>query len=196
MGRAAFDNADFIQAARAIASERGPSGVTVESITRRLQAPKGSFYYRFTSRDILLGELWLATVLAFQEGFIAAIDAGDGLAAALHTPAWVRSHPEDGRILLLHSRHDFVQGRWPAALQRGVREQAARFRECLRSFARQAFDRAGPGELRRASFVLAEVPLAAVKEHLRRRESPPPVVDELIALTYRAVVGSSDERAR
>ena len=29
---------------------------------------------------------WLTTVLAFQEGFVAAIEAGDGLAAALHTP--------------------------------------------------------------------------------------------------------------
>jgi len=73
MGRAAFHNADFIQAARALASEHGPAAVTVDAITRRLRAPKGSFYYRFASRDVLLGELWLATVLAYQEGFVAAI---------------------------------------------------------------------------------------------------------------------------
>jgi AcrR family transcriptional regulator len=87
--------------------------VTVDSVTARLKAPKGSFYYRFASRDALLGELWLATVLSYQRGFAAAIDAGDGLAAALHTPAWARLHLDDARLLLLYSRHDFVQGDWP-----------------------------------------------------------------------------------
>jgi hypothetical protein len=36
---------------------------------------QGSFYYRFASRDALLGELWLATALTFQEGFVQAIEA-------------------------------------------------------------------------------------------------------------------------
>jgi AcrR family transcriptional regulator len=188
MGRALFDNADFLAAARALACERGPSAVTVDSITQRLKAPKGSFYHRFPSRDALLGELWLKTVLAYQEGFVAAIEAGNGLAAALHTPAWTRLHLDDARLLLLYSRHDFVQGDWPAALERGVCDQAQRFEACLASFARHAFGRAGPTELRRATFVLAEVPFAAMKPHLERREPPPALVDELITATYQAIV--------
>jgi AcrR family transcriptional regulator len=190
MGRPRFDSAGFLAAARALAGERGPAAVTVDAVIERLKAPKGSFYYRFASRDALLGELWLATVLAYQEGFVRAIEAGDGLAAALHTPRWVRAHLDDARLLLLYSRHDFVQGDWPAALRRGVRQQAERFMGCLEAFARQAFGRAGQAELRRATFVLAEVPTAAVKQHLERREPPPPLVDELITRTYRAVVPS------
>ena len=124
----------------------------------------------------------------------AAIEADDGLAAALHTPAWVRLHLDDARLLLLYSRHDFVQGDWPAALKRGVRDQAQRFEACLRRFARHAFGRVGAAPLRRAAFVLAEVPIAAVKPHLQRREPPPPLVDELITTTYHAVVGG--ERTR
>jgi len=73
MGRAVFDNAGFLGAARALACERGPSAVTVDSVTQRLRAPKGSVYHRFASRDALLGELWLETVLAYQEVFGAAI---------------------------------------------------------------------------------------------------------------------------
>jgi hypothetical protein len=46
--------------------------------------------------------------------------------------------------------------------------------------------------MRRATFVLAEVPIAAVKPHLQRRERPPRLVDELIMKTYRAIVGSAD----
>jgi AcrR family transcriptional regulator len=187
MGRAQFDNADFLSAARALAAERGPAAVTVDLVAGRLKAPKGSFYYRFASRDALLGELWLTTALAYQEGFVAAIEAGDGLAAALHTPAWVRRNLDDARLMLLYSRHDFVAGDWPAPLKRGVRDQAERFIGCLKAFARQTFGRAGAAEMRRAVFVLGEVPIAAVKQHLERREPPPPLVDELIAETYRAI---------
>jgi AcrR family transcriptional regulator len=189
MRRAIFDRGDFLAAARVLASERGPAAVTIDSVTQRLNAPKGSFYHRFASRDLLLGELWLATVLAYQEGFVAAIEAGDGLGAALHTPAWVRQHLDDARVLLLYSRHDFVQGDWPATLKRGVRDQAERVKACLDTFARQTFGRVSPARLRRATFVLLEVPTAAVREHLRRRELPPPIVDELIAKTYYAIVG-------
>jgi AcrR family transcriptional regulator len=188
MGRPLFDNAGFLAAARAQACELGPSAVTVDSVTQRLNAPKGSFYHRFASRDALLGELWLKTVLAYQEGFVAAIEAGDGLAAALHTPRWARQHLDDARLLLLYSRHDFVQGDWPAALKSGVREQARRFEGCLASFARVAFGRTGPANLQRATFVLAGVPLAAVKPYLERREPPPALADELIAATYHAIV--------
>jgi len=194
MRRALFDNADFLAAARSLASERGPAAVTVDSVTQSLNAPKGSFYYRFPSRDALLGELWLATVLAYQKGFVEAIEAGDGLSAALHTPAWVRLHLDDARLLLLYSRHDFVQGDWPATLKRGVADQARRFETCLRTFARNAFGCADAAELRRASFVLAEVPVAAVKQHLQRREPPPPLVDDLIRRTYHAIVDPNRRR--
>src|SRR5271167_4330739 len=189
MGRAQFDHTGFLAAARAVAAERGPAAVTVDSISERLKAPKGSFYYRFASRDALLGELWVKTVLAYQHGFVDAIEAGDGLRAALHTPVWARRHLEDARLLMLYSRHDFVHGDWPAPLKRGVADQAERFETCLRTFARAAFGRAGADELRRAAFVLVEVPIAVVKPHLERREPPPRLVDELIAKTYRAIVG-------
>jgi AcrR family transcriptional regulator len=188
MGRAIFDNAGFLAAARALACEHGPGAVTIDSITQRMKAPKGSFYHRFPSRDALLGELWLKTVLAYQEGFVAAIEAGDGLAAALHTSAWARLHLDDARLLLLYSRHDFVQGNWPAALKRGVRDQAQRFEACVASFASRAFGSAGPAQLQRAAFVLAGVPLAAIKPYLEQREPPPAQVDELITATYHAIV--------
>jgi AcrR family transcriptional regulator len=67
MGRAHFEHADFLDAARTLAIEHGPAAVTVGSVTQHLGAPIGSFYHRFASRDVLLAELWLTTVLAFQE---------------------------------------------------------------------------------------------------------------------------------
>src|SRR5258707_11498536 len=89
MARASLEYADFLPAARDWEAKGVPAAVTVLSVTERLRAPSGSFYYRFASRDVLLAELWLATALAFQDGFVAAIKRSDGLAAALHTPSWV-----------------------------------------------------------------------------------------------------------
>jgi AcrR family transcriptional regulator len=190
MGHALFEHADFLAAARELAAELGPAAVTVGSVTERLKAPKGSFYYRFASRDLLLGELWLNTVLDFQEGFVAASAAGDWLAAALHTPAWVRLHLAEARLLLLYSRHDFVHGPWPTSLKRGAADQAQRFIDCLERFARDALGGTGAKEMRRAQFVLADAPGAAVRPHLHRREAPPAMVDDLVRLTYHAFVGA------
>src|SRR5947199_4637510 len=117
MSRPTFGHAAFLGAARDLVAQAGPSAVTVSSVTERLGAPSGSFYYRFASRDVLLAELWLATALAFQEDFVGAIKRRDGLAAALHTPRWVRAHLDDARLFLLYHRDDFVQGVWPQALK-------------------------------------------------------------------------------
>jgi len=193
MGRPLYDSAGFLEAARLLASEGGPAAVTVDSVANRLKAPKGSFYHRFASRDVLLGQLWLKLVLEFQVGFVAAITAGDGLAAALHLPRWAREHLEDARLLSLYSRHDFVQGDWPDELKKGVREQAERLEQCVTRFSREVFGRAGAPQILRSRFVLLEVPVAAVKGHLARREAPPPLVDELITRTYRAIVEDKGE---
>ena len=188
MGRAHFEHADFLHAARTLAVEHGPAGVTVGSVTQHLGAPTGSFYHRFASRDVLLAELWLTTVLAFQEGFVAAIEDGDWLAAALHTPQWARANLEAACFLLLHHRDDFVRGEWPEALKRGVAAQARQVEACVKRFARESFNGTDSTQLRRASFVLLEVPLAAVRPHLRRAERPPAIVDDLIRTTYTAII--------
>lgn len=188
MARPKFNGDDFLDAALAIVAEDGLPAATVAAIAARLKAPIGSFYHRFASRDVLLGELWLRTVLEFQQGISAALDAGDGLRAVLHTPAWTRANLDKARLLLLHHRDDFVQGDWPEALREAVAAQARQIETGMHRFARLVFGREGRGELRRAQFLIAELPLALVGQHLRRREPPPPLIDELIRVTYRAVV--------
>src|ERR1700723_2007270 len=136
MGHPAFDNGDFLSAALALAAERVPSAVTVAAIAAKLKEPTGSFYHRFASRDALLAELWLNTVLSFQEGIADALDAGDGLRAALHTPAWVRDHLNEGRLLLLYHRDDFLHGDWPRALRDRLAKQQREGETRLRKFAR------------------------------------------------------------
>jgi AcrR family transcriptional regulator len=194
MGQAKFSQMDFLTAAQAIAAAEGPAAVTIASISARLGAPTGSFYHRFASRNVVLGELWLGTVLDFREGISAALDAGDGLRAALHTPAWVRAHPDNARLLLMYDRKDFVQGEWPEELRERVAEMTQRMEAGSLRQARLIFGEDGREEVRLAQFLISEVPVAAVRQHLVRREAPPPLVDRLIRTTYRAVV--ADYRAR
>src|SRR3984893_14647988 len=137
---------DFPSAAQAIAAAQGPAAVTIASITARLGAPTGSFYHRFASRNVVLGELWLRTVVDFQAGIGAALDAGDGLPAALHTPAWVRAHPDNARLLLMYDRKDFVQGEWPEELRERVAEMTQRMEAGSLRQAAAIFCRGGRGE--------------------------------------------------
>ena len=194
MGQAKFSQDDFLGAAQAIAAAEGPAAATIASITARLKAPTGSFYHRFASRDLLLGGLWLRTVLDFQQGIRVALDAGDGLRAALHTPAWARAHLESARLLLMYDRKDFVQGEWPQELRHRVAEMTRQMEAGALRRARVVFGESGREEVRLAQFLISEVPVAAVRQHLVRNEPPPPLVDRLIGTTYRAVV--SDYRAR
>ena len=194
MVRAVFNHADFFDAALALAAEHGPSAVTVSAITARLGAPTGSFYHRFVSRNALLGALWLRTVLDFQVGVTAALDANDGLQAALHTPIWARDHMDAARLLLLYDRDDFVQGDWPKELRERVAEMTNRMEASASRRARVVFGRDGPEEAQLSRFLIASLPVAAVREYLIRREPPPALVDRLIGVTYAAVV--SDYQAR
>ena len=189
MPKRLFEDADFLAAARHLAAAGGPASVTVSSVTGRLGAPVGSFYHRFASRDVLLANVWLDTALAFQTGFVAAIKEGDGLAAALHTPIWVRSHLEDARAFLLYHRDDFAHGKWPQDLKDRVVRQSRRVDAAYKRFARDFFGGVGANELQLARFVLAEVPKAAVGSYLRQGIAPPAIVDEMIGTSYHAIVG-------
>ena len=194
MGHAKFSQEDFFAAALAIVAERGLPAMTVASISERLKSPTGSFYHRFASRDVLLGELWLRAVLDFQAGIGKARDAGDGLAAALHTPAWARQHPDKARLLLVYDRRDFVHGGWPDELQERVADMTRRMEGGSRRWARLIFGKEGREEVRLGQFLISELPVALVRQHLMRGEKPPSLVDQLIRTTYGAVV--ADYRSR
>ncbi|MBC6463574.1 TetR/AcrR family transcriptional regulator [Actinomadura sp. HBU206391] len=183
MGRPAkFSEDQILDAALAITVESGPGAATMAAIAARLGGPVGSLYHRFGSRDLLLATLWVRCVRRFQEGFVAAVTAGDVEAAALHTPAWCRRHPAEAAVLLLYRREELAAG-WPAELGAGLGDLNARASAELKALATAR----GLG-YERLVFALVDVPYGAVRRYLTRREPPPPSVDELITATCRAVL--------
>jgi AcrR family transcriptional regulator len=194
MGHAKFNEEDFYAAALAIAAGQGLAAVTVASISARLKSPTGSFYHRFVSLEVLLGELWLRAVLDFQTGMAVARDAGDALAAALHTPAWARNNLDQARLLLLYDRRDFVAGEWPEPLRARVAEMTKRMEAASPRWARMIFGKDGREEVRLAQFLISELPVAVVRQHLVRGEKPPPLVDDIIRTTYAAILADYQSR--
>lgn len=188
MGHAKFSQEDFLAAALAIVARQGPAAMTVASISQRLGSPTGSFYHRFASRHVVLGELWLRAVVDFQVGVAAALEAGDGLRAALHTPAWVRTNPDQARLLLLYDRRDFIDGDWPKELRGRVAAMTRQMEAGSRLRARVIFGAEGPEEIRLAQFLIAELPVAVVRQHLLRDQPPPALVDRIIRVTYRSIL--------
>jgi AcrR family transcriptional regulator len=182
----------ILDAAGELAATRGPVGATIGAIADSLGAPTGSIYHRFRSKDVLLAELWLQTVESFQGGFQLALAGPDareaGLEAALYTPRWVRAHPVPARLLLLHHRDDFVPGEWPPEVTEREAAVSSQGQASMRSFTRRALGSTSAAARRRAHYAVVELPVAAVLGHVRADEPPPPIVDELVADAYRAVM--------
>ena len=88
--RSKFSEAQIIDATAALVAGGGPGAATIGAIGALLDAPSGSIYHRFPSRDTLLGRLWLSKAASFQNNFVAALADEDpvaaGLAGALSLP--------------------------------------------------------------------------------------------------------------
>jgi AcrR family transcriptional regulator len=187
-----FDDEQIVSATAKVAATHGPAGASVARIAAALRAPTGSIYHRFASRDMLLGEVWLRAAESFQAGFSSRLAGPDpqaaGLAAACFVAQQVREAPQQARILLLHRRDDFLHRGWPAPMKARAKALSRQMDEGLRSFCERLFGRADAKTLRIATYALAEAPLAAVRRHVEAKETPPPVVEDLIAATYLASI--------
>ena len=195
MGRPGrFTETQILDATAGLVADAGPGGATIAAICAVLGAPAGSIYHRFTSRDVLLGRLWLGKAALFQDNFASALADPDavaaGLQAALSLPRTARADFPAARIMLLHRREDFLADGWPAELQ----VEARRLKQQVD--AKRLFGRVSARTLRATSFAVLDVAFAAVRRHVAANEPPPPIVDRLIQTAYQAVINAErDDRA-
>jgi AcrR family transcriptional regulator len=176
MGRPArFNEAAILAGAKRVSAEVGPQNLTIAAVAERSGAPVGSIYHRYKSRDEILASLWLDVVGEFQERFLAALDGSDpmrsGLAAVRYVCDWVREHPVEARLLLLHRREDFAADCWPLSYRRRARELERRAAESLRAYALRLIGRDGAPELREVRFALVDLPTAALRRDIEAEAS-------------------------
>jgi len=76
------------------------------------------------------------------------------------------------RLLLLYDRKDFLQGEWPQELRQRVTKMTQRMEAGSRRWARVIFGKEGRDEVRLAQFLISELQVALVRQHLLRGEPP------------------------
>ena len=195
MGRNAHFNHDqFIDAALKIAAGQGPAAVTIAAVADGAGAPVGSVYHRFPSRDVLMAEVWLRVAASFQDEFLSALEKGEGIEAALHTPRWVRRHAAEARILLLYRREELVAGDWPEELKATALGISHRLDAGIADYAARTFGKAGQKEIARTVFAIIDVPYAAVLRYIRQGKKPPRTVEEHIKTAFNAVMKQEKRR--
>jgi AcrR family transcriptional regulator len=187
-----YDADQIVTAAGRLIAASGPGTATIGAIARAVDAPTGSIYHRFPSRDVLLAHVWLRAATAFQTEFFRRLAGSPprraGLAAALYMAQRVREHPQEARLLLFHRREDFVDRGWPAELSRQARALGRQIEAELRDFSRRLTGHADVRTVRFVAFAVVEAPFAAVRRHVAANERPPPTVDDLIRVTYNAAL--------
>jgi len=181
-------------AALRLVADRGPQAVTVAAVAKEAGAPTGSIYHRYRSREQLLAELWMDVVEDFQHGFAASLAGANevegAVNAARYMAAWTREHVLEARLLLLHRRQDFVSGAWPPELAARAAALEPQLGAALRDFALRAFGRTDADTMARLRYALLDGPFGAIKPYVQGRKRIPPIVDELVATTVRAVLGA------
>lgn len=195
MGRKSlFDRRDMSGAALRLVAAHGPQSVTVADVAREVGAPTGSIYHRYRSRDQLLAELWMDVVEGFQRGFVTALEHARDLDAVVEAagfmPAWARMHPLETRLLLLHRRHDFVTGEWPASVAMRAAALEPQLGQALRACALRACGGASAETMARLRYALLDAPFGGLKPYVQAGKPIPRIVDQLVGETARAVLSS------
>lgn len=192
MGRPAkYTSDDILDTAAALVAKGGPGMATVAAIAARLDAPSGSLYHRFASRDLLVAHLWIRLVKEAQGGFVEALGLDDldeaAVQASLHIPRWSRENLAKAQVLLLHRRSDLVE-RWPDELGDELSGLNDGIAAAMTSYTRRRFGTTSQRARRAVSFALVDVPYAAVRSYLHAGVAPPKHVDELVLRTCKCIL--------
>lgn len=192
MRAAQYSRDQIVDAAFGIVAENGPTSASIAGIGKKVGAPTGSIYHRFSSRDVLLGEVWLRAAEAFQTGFADRIDAIRNRQIdnrlITYLPQRVRSHPSEARVLLLHRREEFLDEKWPDEFKTRARRLGQQLSDLHRDLCRHICGRSDPKALGIVRYAVASAPIAAVLPYLESGKPPPPHIDDLVRATFKASV--------
>lgn len=191
MGRKAqFTKEQLISTAMDLLAEKGLANVTMAEISKKSGAPIGSVYHRFSSRELLLANVWVTLIRSFQTGYIKKLKQGNAVDMALHTLQWVREHPRQAKAFLLHKREQLITGQWPEDLKASVKILKNEMDRAMKDFAVRYLGSAREKDMARVFFCLVQVPNGAVRDYLQKDEPVPDYLDKLVSETCQALLGS------
>jgi AcrR family transcriptional regulator len=183
MGRPPLHRADDIldAAARLFAAE-GIRGLTMNAVAREIGAPSGSIYHRYPDRAALLAALWLRTAGGFQRSYLEVLGErptpDNAVHAAVWTVDWCREHLVEG-VVLQAGVQAFEPDQWPQGARYELAAADDELRKRMGRVARALAKRTGrPTD--QVAFAMLDLPLAAVRRHLRVGQPPPRQTSRLV----------------
>lgn len=171
------DTEHILDAARTIVLRDGPRAASVAAIARESEAPVGTLYHRFGSRDGILAAAWLRAVQNFQRRALEAAAHPDPLEAAVAMATspvrFAREQRDDARLLLAVRRDDLLDADPDdgfrarlAAINAPLEAEVIRLTRALRG-------RADERSIAAVARAVVDLPSSCLRRHLRdSRELP------------------------
>ena len=161
---------------------------TVAHVTALLDAPSGSIYHRFASRDALFASAWVRAVRRFHAQFDAVQEISDPVEAIVETgmliPTFCRDNPVDARMLTVYRHRDLVAAP-PAGLEEELPSLNAPVGSLLAHLAERRYGRVSQRDLEMVALAARDTPLGMVRTLIG--EPIPRWLDEPIRAAIRAV---------
>jgi AcrR family transcriptional regulator len=186
------DTDSILDAARAIVLRDGPRAASVAAIARESKAPVGTLYHRFHNRDGVLAAAWLRALEHFQQRALTAAGDPDPLEAAAAMASsqvsFAREQPDDARLLLTLRRDDLLDADPDDSFRARLDEINAPLERALRELTKRLKGRTGARAADEIMHAVVDLPIAAVRRHLRDGNELPAWLETDIAAAARKLL--------
>lgn len=174
----------LLDAAESLLAESDDRAVTIRAVAQRAGASSGSLYHAFSSRNELLGRLWLRAARRFLDLQRSAVDAelaaGDGWEAAVSATIAAATTLRDLReaststaeVLIRHRREVLIDEGLPDDLTDDLRALDADLLTILRRLADSLFGRHDRRAVETVAICVVDLPPALLNGRRERLVDP------------------------
>lgn len=165
---ARFTDDDILDGVECAVFTQGPEA-TIADVAKALDAPVGSIYHRFSSREELFVAAWIRGIRRFHMSFLTALDHPDPetalVNAAVEVPRWCNAHPRQARTLMLYRHRTLLQEpppRWRDDLEH-LNEAAL---AAVTETARRRWGRVSRRRIELAMLAVQQLPYGLTRPHI------------------------------
>lgn len=184
----------ILDAARAIVLRDGARAASVALIARESQAPVGTLYHRFGSRDGVLEAAWLRALERFQTRALAVATHPDPLEAAVAMAVsqitFAEEQPQDARLLLTLRRDDLLDANPGDSFRARLDEINEPLETTLAGLAKELRGQTDARALDAVTRAVVDLPNAAVRRHAHEVGTLPSWLEHDIAAAVRKLLES------
>jgi AcrR family transcriptional regulator len=188
------DTDRILDATRTLVLRDGPRAASVAAIARESEAPVGTLYHRFGSRDGVLAAAWLRALEGFQRRALAAAEDPDPLEAAVAMAvsqvSFAHEQPEDARLLLTLRREDLLDADPDDGFRARLDAMNAPLETTILALTKALRGRTDARALDAVTRAVVDLPNAAVRRYTRERATLPAWLKEDVAAAARRLLRS------